>query len=337
MKKYPLFVVFALAVFTLGAQSLPKKYVLLEHFTNSRCSVCASRNPAFYTLIHQYPNEVRHISYHPAIPYNDCKIYLANTTQNNARTAAYGVFGTPRVALNGNLVPIGNPLLPAATLQAAFGQQSPIAIEVEESGTAPNKTAIVTVRSFGDTPAGNYKLFVAVAERTVNYASPNGEQKHYDVFRSMLTSIDGDAITLPVKGQSDNYTFSYTHTQPNGWPSNYDSLYVLAFVQNTSTQEVLNSGTRFDPVFTDTDEAGEAQPVRIQPNPASEEATVLMPGEQVARVEVFSISGGLVFSDNQEQADRVRLPVSALEPGIYVVRIVGKNGLYSGKFVKARG
>ncbi|MFN0015764.1 MAG: Omp28-related outer membrane protein [Saprospiraceae bacterium] len=337
MKKYALVFVFASVMFNLGAQSMPKKYVLLEHFTNSRCGICASRNPTFYSLIRQYPDDVRHISYHPSVPYSDCKIYLANTTQNNARTAVYGVSGTPRVALNGNLVPAGNPLLPAATLQAAFGQQSPIAIKVEESGTAPNKTTTVSVRSFGDAPAGNFKLFVAVAERTVNYTSPNGEAKHYDVFRSMLTNIDGDAITLPAKGQSADYTFSYTHTQPSGWPSNYDSLYVLAFVQNASTKEVLNSGTRFDPVFTDTDEAGSIQPAIILPNPASEEATVLLPGELVTRVEVFSVSGSLVLTDYQEQADRVRIPVSALAPGIYVVRIAGKNGLYSGKFVKAKG
>ncbi|MBK9338251.1 MAG: Omp28-related outer membrane protein [Lewinellaceae bacterium] len=337
MKKLSFLLAFSLTALALAAQSLPKKYVLLEHFTNSRCSICASRNPGFFTLINQYPDDVHHISVHPSVPYNNCLLYLANTTQNNARAAAYGVNGTPRVALNGTLVPGGSQLLPAATLQAALGQQSPIAIEVLESGAAPTKTATVTVRTFGDVPAGNYKLFAAVAESTVNYASPNGEQKHHNVFRAMLTNIDGDAITLPATGESASFNFSYTFTAPNGWTSNYDSLFVLAFVQNTATKEVLNSGTRFDAVFTSAREAAAPQSVRIQPNPATEEASVLLPGEQVARVEVFSIGGNLMQTVYNTQADLVRIPVAALAPGIYFVKITGKNGIYIGKMVKSNG
>ena len=335
MKKHVVFFTLLLACFTLGAQSLPKRYVLLEHFTNSRCGICASKNPAFYALISQYPNDVRHLSIHPSVPYSDCKIYLANPTQNNTRTSAYGVNGTPRVALNGSLVPVSAALLPAATLQAAFGQESPIAIEVQEGGTAPNKTTSVTIRMVGDPPAGSHKLFVAVAESTVNYASPNGETKHHDVFRAMLTDINGDPVTLPAKGTSATYNFSYTHTQPNGWTSNYDSLYVLAFVQQAQSGEVLNTGTRFDPVFTGTDETSFLKPVRIQPNPVTEEASILLPDEEVLRVEVFSVEGQLVQTDYAIQADQIlRLPVSRLVPGIYWASVTGKNGLYTGKFVK---
>jgi len=334
MKKRFSLIALSFAFLSLGAQSTPKKYVLLEHFTNSRCGICAGKNPAFYSLIHQYPDDVRHLSIHPSIPYNDCKIYLANPTQNNTRTAVYGINGTPRVALNGMLVPVSSQLLPAATLQAAFGQESPIAIEVQEGGSSPNKTASVTVRTYGDVPAGPYKLFVAVAESTVNYASPNNETKHYDVFHAMLTNIDGDAITLPAVGASASFNFSYTHTMPNGWTSNFDSLYVLAFVQHATTREVLNSGTRFDPVFTGTDEATVPKSVRIQPNPVTDEASILLPDEEILHVEVFSVGGLQVRTDFNFQADLLRIPVSALAPGIYFVKITSRNGLYTGKFVK---
>jgi len=334
MKKLSLLLVFSCAALALAAQSFPKKYVLLEHFTNSRCGICASRNPAFYTLINQYPKDVHHLSIHPSVPYSNCLIYLANPTQNNARTAVYGINGTPRVALNGTLLSAGNPLLPPATLQAALGQESPVAIEVQEGGSAPTKTASVTVRVFGDVPAGSYKLFAAVAESTVNYASPNGETKHYDVFHAMLTDINGDDIALPATGGSATFNFSYNYSAPNGWPSNFDSLYVLAFVQNTATKEVLNSGTRFDPVFTSTHGVAAPQSVRIQPNPATDEASVLLPGEQVQRVEVFAIGGDLMRVEYSVQADLVRIPVTALAPGIYGVRIVGANGIYVGKMVK---
>jgi hypothetical protein len=223
MKKIALSLVFSCTAILLTAQALPKKYVLLEHFTNSRCSICASRNPAFYTLIDQYPNDVHHLSIHPSVPYSNCLIYVANPTQNNARTAVYGVNGTPRVALNGTLVPVASQLLPTATLQAALGQESPIALEVQEAGAAPTKTAAVTVRVYGNVPAGNYKLFAAVAESTVNYASPNGEAKHHDVFRAMLTNIDGDNIPRPTAGPPTSIRCMYWHLYKMRPPKKYST------------------------------------------------------------------------------------------------------------------
>ncbi len=335
MKKFTVLLAFCTTAFALFAQQLPKKYPLIEHFTNSRCSICASKNPAFYTLIAQYPNEVHHLSVHPSVPYSNCLIYLANPTENNARTAVYGINGTPRVALNGDLIPASTPLLPASTLESALGQTSPVSIKVVESGTSPTKNVSITVSTYGPAPTGNYKLYAAVAESTVNYNSPNGESKHHNVFRAMLPNINGEDIVLPAAGSSVTFNYSYTYTAPNGWTSNFDSLYVLAFVQNTATKEVLNSGTRFDPVFTSAGEAAAPQPIQIQPNPASDEALVLLPAdEQALRVALYSLQGGLAYQSFERQSGQLRLPVAALAPGIYLLRITGEKGLYLGKMVK---
>lgn len=334
MKKLTLLFAFACGVISLNAQALPKKYVLLEHFTNSRCSVCASRNPAFYSQIANYPDDVRHLSIHPPVPYSNCLIYQSNTTENNARSNYYGIIGTPRVAVNGTLAPSGSTLLPTATLQSALNQTSPIAITVQESGTFPTKTATITITAYGAAPSGNYKLYAAVAESTVNYTSPNGESKHHDVFRAMLPNVNGENITLPAAGGSLSFTYNYTYTAPTGWTSNYDSLYVMAFVQNTETKEVLNTGTRFDPLFVSTGAPATIQSVQVQPNPATDEARVSLPGRQLERVEVFSIGGQLVRTASETQNDLVRIPLHALTPGIYIVKITGKDGLFVGKLVK---
>ncbi len=334
MKKIALLFVFGCLSAALLAQSQPKKYVLLEHFTNSRCSICASKNPAFYNLIRQYPNDVRHLSIHPPVPYSNCLIYLSNTAENSSRSNFYGVNGTPRVALNGSLVPVSTPLLPPATLEAALNQQSSIGIRVQESGSAPNKTVSITVTSYATPPAGDYKIYAAVAESTVNYNSPNGESKHYDVFHAMLPGIDGAAITLPAAGGSVTVNYNYVHDNPNGWTSNFDSLYVLAFVQNTATKEVLNTGTRFDPVFTSAEEAAAPQAIRLQPNPAQDESSVFLPGETIDRVEVFSLDGRLVWQDSRTQRDLARIAVGDFKPGIYLVKLTGQSGMYIGKLVK---
>ncbi len=318
----------------LWAQSQPKQYVLIEHFTNSRCAICASRNPAFYALLQNYRSEIHHLAIHPPVPYSNCVFYQANPAHNSGRAAVYGINGTPRVALNGVLVPAGNPLLPAAVLEAALGKSSPIAIEVKEGGSAPTKTAEVTVRVFDNPPAGSYKLFVAVAESTVNYNAPNGEPKHYDVFRAMLTDIDGQDIALPAPGNSVSFSFSYTHTQPNGWTSHFDSLYVLAFVQEANTKAVLNSGTRFDPVFSHTATPPGARLAHWWPNPATDQLSTVLPGERIRSVDVFAWSGQRWTVPHTVEADLVRLSVEHLPSGAYVAHVRTDSGVYIGRFVR---
>ncbi|MCB0530326.1 MAG: hypothetical protein KDC65_17730, partial [Saprospiraceae bacterium] len=111
MKKHKLLLLFLFAATALSAQSSAKQYVMIEHFTNTKCPTCASKNPAFYNLINQYPDDIHHISIHPPIPYNTCGLYLANTTENSARANFYGIFGTPSIAINGTLQPISTPML----------------------------------------------------------------------------------------------------------------------------------------------------------------------------------------------------------------------------------
>ncbi|MCS6930154.1 MAG: T9SS type A sorting domain-containing protein [Saprospiraceae bacterium] len=335
MKRLFLFLVWLFAQ-ALWAQQQPKQYVLIEHFTNSRCPICASRNPAFYDLIRQYAKDIHHLAIHPSVPYSTCVFYQANPPHNTARANFYGINGTPRVVLNGIPVPAGNPLLPAATLQAALGKTSPVAIEVKEAGTAPTKTAQIIVRTFGNTPPGTYKLWVAVAEKTVNYNAPNGENKHYDVLRAFLTNPDGNDISLPPPGGSVSFNFSYTHTQPNGWTSHYDSLYVLAFIQEINTKAVLNSGTRFDPVFTEVSApSASAHSVLCFPNPTADQTYVALSGEYVRSVEVCS-SNGQCFAVEYtlEAGDRLRLSLSSFPPGLYYIRLTTDLGAYTGRIIR---
>ena len=54
-------------------------------------------------------------------------------TENDARTNFYGIFGgTPRVVLNGNVIPAGNPLLSAVDLELASNETTPFDIAIEQ-------------------------------------------------------------------------------------------------------------------------------------------------------------------------------------------------------------
>lgn len=333
MKKHRLLLFLLIFAASVQAQTSAKQYVLIEHFTNSKCSVCASKNPAFYNLINQYTDDIHHISIHPPFPYNTCAFYLANTAENIARTSYYGVFGTPSIALNGTLQPITTPLLTTATLQSYLGNTSPLWLEVAESGPNSARQVAVTAHSLSTIPAGSYKLYVAVVEKEVAAPPPpnNGEPLHHDVFRKMLPDINGTAYTPAAAGQS--VEFNFTFAIGANW--NPEEVYVIAWVQNTTTKEVLNSGTRFDPpAVSGTDEAA-PKTIQIQPNPVDDLATARIGDDTAQQVEIYAANGQRVSVTFENQEIGVlNIPTAAFSAGVYFVKITGEKGAYVAKMVK---
>jgi len=330
MKK--LLFTFSLAVCCLFPEvySQAKKYVLLEHFTNSRCINCASRNPVFYNLIDDYPQDVHHIAYHPPIPYSNCIFYQANMAENNARTSFYNVAGTPTAMLNGAPVSSGSQILPASALANALTLTSPVQLLVTEtSGT--NRTATIQIFTHGSVPAGSYKLYAAVVEKDVDYTSPNtGATQHFDVFRTMLPSINGIPVTLEQSGGSITEVFNYSIA--SGW--NADQIYVVAFVQNTTTKAILNSGTRFDSFVLSAGEP-RSQTASVQPNPATGIAVAYIGEDRAESLEIFAINGQrIAVSFENQQVGGVSFSLAGLPKGIYVLKITGEKGVYTAKVIK---
>lgn len=312
----------------LFAQAQVKKYVMIEHFTNSRCGICASRNPAFFNLIDDYPSDVHHISVHPPVPYNNCVFYLTNTADNNTMANVYGISGTPRVALNGTLINAGNPLLPTATLESYLNQTSPLHVKVEESGTGANRTASITLRNSGGIPAGDYTLYAAALEKTINQTTPNGESVHHNVLRDLIT----DGIDLAPIALGEEISVNLNYTIQNGW--NADEMYVLAWVRNNDgSKAILNSGTRFDPVLVST-QTPAAENAKTWPNPATHEAWVQTGGETIRDVQLFGVDGRSHRISFTQTHDQVRLDVKILPAGLYYVRLQGDAKTFTGKLVK---
>jgi len=182
----------------------------------------------------------------------------------------------------------------------------------------------------GNVPAGNYKLFAAVVEKKVNLQTPNGEPVHYDVFRDMLPDMDGIVFNPAPQGNFTETNFNFTLN--SAW--NADEIYVLAFIKNMTTGEVLNTGTKFDPIFTSVQEQA-AQSARIWPNPTGDRAFVALPQSEMAEeVIVFDLSGRAVRASFTQSASVLDLDLAPWAPGVYLVKVTGKNGVYQGKLVK---
>ncbi len=76
--------------------------------------------------------------------------------------------------------------------------------------------------------------------------------------------------------------------------------------------------------------------VQIFPVPATDRVTVSWSYAEVATLQVFAADGKVVFAAdgipaNQQQID---IPVNAWAPGVYMVRISGDSGVYTGRLVK---
>ncbi|MFN4079398.1 MAG: Omp28-related outer membrane protein [Saprospiraceae bacterium] len=328
MKKFLFPLLFIAFAGQLTAQGPFKRYVMIEHFTNSNCGICASRNPAFFNTINAQSNQVHHLAVHPAVPYPQCVFYQANTTENNALAANYNIAGTPRVALNGALLPAGNPLLPLASFNAALGQSSPLHVRVlETSGMSRTVTVELSVQA--PVPAGNYRLFVAVAEKTINQLTPNGESVHRNVFRQMLNTVNGQAVNLSP-GQV--YTFSFSYNIASNWNAN--EIYALAWVRNMDNKEILNSGASFDETIGVFDPPA-ARPLQIFPNPAKASVWLQLPvGDPIRSVQIFDLSGRMVGLHRLDRpTELLEIRLDDLATGLYLARAWGDGAVYTGKIL----
>ncbi len=101
-KNFTLILLLLISIMTINAQVAKK--VVVEHFTNTKCGICSSRNPGFYKNLKNFP-DVLHLSIHPSSPYAACKLSQQNNPDNDDRTKYYNVYGgTPRLVIQGKVI-----------------------------------------------------------------------------------------------------------------------------------------------------------------------------------------------------------------------------------------
>jgi hypothetical protein len=324
MKKVTtLALVLLLAATTAFGQA--KRYVLLEHFTNTLCSTCASLNPGFFSAIQIETNpNIHHISYHWRTPYPACIYYQASTTRQDARADYYAIPGSPRVTLNGGT----NTALTGVTLAGitAAATTSPIYVKVMEN-TGVNRTAVIKVKWVTTPPAGTYVMHVAVVEKKTAYVSPNGETVHHNVFRKFLTAVAGENIPTNITAEQ---TISYGYPADMGVEA---QLYTVAWVQNTATKEVLNSGTKFDPT-TATEEVSVDNQVSLSPNPTTGKTTLTFDKLTPQYLTVQTITGQVLDNVKLTNSTTYDLNLAQYAAGVYLVKIKSEEGVAVKRIVK---
>lgn len=74
--------------------------------------------------------------------------------------------------------------------------------------------------------------------------------------------------------------------------------------------------------------------VRILPNPVGDILIVESPESLVEKVEIYGLNGACVLQEMASEQNRIELPVGALSPGLWLVVVQTKSGVFTSKFLK---
>ena len=305
------------------------KKVVVEHFTNTRCSSCASRNPGFYSNLNSQSGVI-HLAVHPSAPYANCVLSLHNPSGNDGRTNYYGIFGgTPRLVVQGVVVSGGANYSSASIFSPYLGQTSPASIKIYQFkyGNDSIRSRIV-IKTEATHSQGNLSLFVALAEDTVNYTGSNGEPVHYDVFRKSLTASSGISVALPANvGDSVVYTMSSSTNA--AW--NFSRIFTLAILQDATTKAVLQSENIAITTTNISTEIKNETSNNFNVNVYFSESNIkICQNKNLENLNflLYDASGRILLSKFIE-TNFENVNVSSLSPGIYFYRIKSTKG--SGK------
>jgi hypothetical protein len=312
---------------TALAQQLPLKYATLELFTNTPCPICASQNPGLFSRLEDYEGLYHLISFYPGKPYTSCIFYQANTSENTARLNFYSqVFGTPTVAINGLDFTNSNGVTNTVLNNVTNGE-SWLEINVDET-IASTRTVNIALEDHVGGSLASGKVFAVIVEREIMYTAPNGETLHHNVFRRFLSNVNGDDVDL----SSGSAALSYEYTPDPSWQA--DEIFAIAWLMDPETQEIYNSGTRFDPDFpSSTDNDPTVAKLNIYPIPATSEIQITLP-ENVRNtpVRIYNASGQLVHEVFSADDSTMRIYTTGWPVGNYHAEIVIANRLARGIF-----
>ncbi len=324
----------SLFLFVLSSFAQVNQKIMVEHFTNSKCSNCANRNPGLYNNLSNFP-DILHLAVYPSSPYIGCLIYQQNDTANDARTNYYGVYGsTPRLVINGNVISPSADYSSSTIFSPYQSLTSPASIRiVQEKFGTDSIRATVIIKTEAINSLGGLSLFVALAEDTVFYTGSNGEPLHYNVFRKSLTSPTGNPLTLPAT-VGDSLVFTFSSSTKGIW--DFTRIYTLAILQQTASKghvqaeaALASEGiTGVNPEFSPIGEAA------IFPNPGNTFLTILLKKEvENASVKVSNILGEVIKTESHSGKEFF-IETRDLKAGIYFISVGdGKKVFLSRKVV----
>lgn len=313
------------------AQDVPKN-IIVEHFTNTRCSVCASRNPGFYTALNQNPNVI-HIAFHPSAPYSTCLFSTQNKIQNDARPKYYGIFGsTPRFVING--VEKSGQATSSTVYNDFKNQTTPVDLKVKvaKAGTDIEVSFGINIKS--NNTIGSVNYLVALVEDTVFYNAPNGEKIHRDVFRKSFSNDALPSFMIP-QNAGNQYNFRSVIKTETFWDLSRIYAIVILTDSNKEVVQVAKSPLYNPNIVSSTDQQLElVKNVNIYPNPVTSELYIQSYSNESIQNIVIKNSVGQKVMEIAPKVAESSINVGHLINGTYFLEVSFENRISVQKFIK---
>lgn len=224
-------ILFIFLVFNTTTDAQVLRNVLIENFTNTRCSICASRMPGFYNNI-KSQSQIIQVAYHPSSPYSSCLLSQHNVVENDARTNFYGIYGgTPRVMVNSVNVSSSD-LTNPSIYQSQLNKMSSFDIIVSQIVLIDTIVSRFSIKKIAPYSATKFIWYGILVEDTIFYNAPNGEKQHYNVFRKNVINQTIDLINI-----NDSVVFEVKTKKHADWQLN--RMQTISWVTETMNKEPL--------------------------------------------------------------------------------------------------
>lgn len=294
---------------------------VVEHFTNTKCSICASRNPGFQSNLLAHP-QITQLSVHPSAPYSTCILSMQNKKDNDDRTNLYGVYGaTPRLVINGNLIPASADYSSASLFSLYTGLTTPVSMRIEQTNYGKDSIkAKVFIRKHAAT-SGDARLFIGLAEDTVFVNGGNGETRHYNVLRKSLTGVAPISVSLafPV---GDSISIEMTGTVNSFW---YMSrMFVVALLHENASFNLLQSARSLPLKSAGIQAPNEVLEFNVSPNPVSDVLRINIPDNESLKYSLFDMMGSLKSKGIINGT--LKIDMSYLPNALYLLQLTNHEG-----------
>ncbi|PQJ12847.1 hypothetical protein CJD36_003640 [Flavipsychrobacter stenotrophus] len=325
--------VLGLNSFYSHAQQVPK-VVVAEHFTNTWCSICASKNPPFFANLANF-SQVLHVAYHPSAPYPGCPLSMHNASEADARTNFYGIYGgTPRVVIQGNVLGSGTSFADPNIFSSVSGSTSSfvMAVDLSRIGT-DSLQAEIRIRKTDTSSLTSAMLYAVATEDTVVLASgnANGEPRNYDVFRKSFVGNASISVTLPA-AVGDSIVIAKRIATSSVWV--LSRMTATAMLQDANKVAIQAVRSAKIPQTSGIDVANNTDLIEVYPNPATSQLFIKKLPSSTMRYQMINLSGSVV-SNGEVDSSLSFIAVDQLPAGIYVLSLSGAGMMYrSVSFVK---
>lgn len=315
---------------------------LYEIFTSSTCGPCRPGNENFHSITDSRKGEFVAIKYQQNFPGTGDPY---STDESVARRNFYSINSIPRMMIDGGWDQN------AASFTAQLHEDSrsvPSFLDMEleyefdeEEQTISYELNIDALQDFN-----NVLLHVAIVEEiTFDNVKSNGETEFEQVMKKMMPDESGRSVSITESAGyslSESFTFEGNYRLPPNANSpinhssehsveNFDDIYVIAWIQHPSTNEVFQAvqGTEKDNNSTSDIERNDN--ITLYPNPTNHNATLRIDANKAEKVSirVYDAVGAEVMTlpdyNVQNGTNQIELQTGNLVSGYYHVAI-SSNG-----------